>query len=472
MAFNSLEFLLFFPVVTGLYFALPHRFRWIHLLLASCLFYAAFIPAYLLILAFTIIIDYLAGIIIAGTTGQKRKFFLIISLVANIGVLAVFKYLDFISGSLATLFQWIHLDCSLPILNLVLPIGLSFHTFQAMSYTIEVYRGRQPAERHLGIYALYVMFFPQFRGRHEFHYDDVTNGLKLMLWGMFKKIVIADRLAVYVDAVYNNPRAWEGPVLIMATGFFAIQIYCDFSGYSDIAIGAARVMGFKLMTNFNRPYHARSVSEFWKRWHISLSTWFRDYLYIPLGGNRVSTGRLYFNLLVTLLISGLWHGAKWTFVAWGALNAFYILSSMWTKSLRIRFARLIGLTSRPALHRALGTAATFGLSCYAWILFRADNISDAIYINRQLLATLLHPLHAIQSLRHGTAGPITLSDLAIALSVIGFMELVHLFQRKRDMAAMFSDKPIWLRWTFYYVLSLAIMFLGEFTNHKFIYFQF
>src|SRR5678815_1064118 len=221
-----------------------------------------------------------------------------------------------------------------PFLKIILPIGLSFHTFQAMSYTIEVYRGNQKAERNFGIYALYVMFYPQlvagpierpqnllhqFYENHKFDYERVVNGLKLILWGFFKKLVIADRLALYVGAVYNNPTHHTGLSFIMATIFFAFQIYCDFSGYSDIAIGAAKVMGFKLMTNFNRPYFARSISEFWKRWHISLSTWFKDYLYISLGGNRVSVPRWYFNLFIVFLVSGLWHGANWTYIIWGCL---------------------------------------------------------------------------------------------------------------------------------------------------------
>ncbi len=301
MLFNSLEFVIFFPVVTLLYFLLPHRFRWLHLLAASCVFYMFFIPAYILILAFTIVIDYFAGILIENARGKSRKIFLATSLAANIGVLFVFKYYNFFSENLAQIASLLNVEYALPALSILLPVGLSFHTFQAMSYTIEVYRGNQKAERHFGIYALYVMFYPQlvagpierpqslihqFYERHDFDSNRVSNGLKLMLWGLFKKIVVADNLAVFVDAVYNQPRAWDGVNLIIATIFFAFQIYCDFSGYSDIAIGAAEVMGFKLMTNFNRPYHSKSISEFWKRWHISLSTWFRDYLYIPLGGNR------------------------------------------------------------------------------------------------------------------------------------------------------------------------------------------
>ena len=318
MLFNSFHFVLFFVVVTSLYFVLPHRFRWFLLLASSCYFYMAFIPVYLLILGFTIIIDYFAGIWLEKTQGKERKYFLIASLIANIGVLAVFKYYNFLNTNLSELLSSIGYINQIPNLSIILPIGLSFHTFQAMSYTIEVYRGNQKAERNFGIYSLYVMFYPQlvagpierpqnlihqFYEKHYFEYARVVEGLKLMLWGLFMKLVIADRLAIYVNAVYNNADQHSGKTLALATVFFAFQIYCDFAGYSNIAIGAAKVMGFKLMTNFNRPYFSRSISEFWKRWHISLSTWFRDYLYISLGGNRVKVQRIYLNLFLVFVIS-------------------------------------------------------------------------------------------------------------------------------------------------------------------------
>jgi alginate O-acetyltransferase complex protein AlgI len=490
MLFNSLEFLVFFPVVTVLYFLLPQRFRWFHLLVASCIFYMAFIPVYILILAFLIVIDYFAGILIENAEGHRRRLFLLMSLVANIGMLAVFKYYNFFSHNMTQLGHSLGASFALPLLAIALPIGLSFHTFQAMSYTIEVYRGNQKAERHFGIYALYVMFYPQlvagpierpqnllhqFYERHQFEYNRVTNGLKLMLWGMFKKVVIADRVAVYVDSVYNAPRLWAGPPLIVATIFFAFQIYCDFSGYSDIAIGAAQVMGFKLMTNFNRPYHAKSISEFWKRWHISLSTWFKDYLYIPLGGNRASEGRWYFNLFFTFVISGVWHGANWTFVAWGAINGFYLLFSIWTRRVRGRLARASGLASRPGLHKTFSMAVTFTLTCYAWVFFRANSISDAVYINRAVASSLIHPLTVLRSSAGGALGrlgPISRYEFLTVLGVIGFMELIHFLQRKRGMRAMLAEKPMWLRWSVYYALTFAILLLGEFSKRQFIYFQF
>ncbi|RYY07325.1 MAG: MBOAT family protein, partial [Sphingobacteriaceae bacterium] len=410
MLFNSYAFLAFFIVVTFLYFSIPHTKRWLLLLLASCYFYMAFVPVYILILGFTIVIDYIAGIQIEKATGHKRKLFLILSLIANVGVLVVFKYYNFINFNLTSFLTSFNYNNPLPYLSILLPIGLSFHTFQAMSYTIEVYRGNHPAEKHFGIYALYVMFYPQlvagpierpqnilyqFREKHNFNYQLVTSGLKLAAWGLFKKVVIADRLSIVVDSVYNHPQNFNSLGLILATVFFAFQIYCDFSGYSDMAIGLARVMGFKLMTNFNKPYQAKSLNEFWQRWHISLSSWFRDYLYIPLGGNRVSILGWYFNLFIVFLISGLWHGASWTYVVWGALHGFYLIFALITKNVRnkINHAVFIGKNS------FLPTLTTFLLVCFAWIFFRADNLQTAFYIAKNIFtgipSLLKNPHHLL-----------------------------------------------------------------------------
>ena len=332
MLFNSIPFLVFYPVVTLLYFILPQRWRWAILLAASATFYMAFVPSYILILFFTILVDYNAGLWIERSAGHRRRFFLVLSLVANIGVLAFFKYFNFMNANLRELAHFLHWNYPVPLLQILLPIGLSFHTFQSMSYTVEVYRGRQAAEKHLGILALYVLFYPQlvagpierpqnlihqFREVHRFDEDVFLSGVRLMLWGLFKKCVIADRLALYVSQVYDHPFQYRGLPLLVATVFFSVQIYCDFSGYSDVAIGSARSMGFRLMQNFNRPYGADSVPEFWRRWHISLSTFFRDYLYIPLGGNRTAPARWCSNIMLTFLISGLWHGAAWNYILWG-----------------------------------------------------------------------------------------------------------------------------------------------------------
>jgi D-alanyl-lipoteichoic acid acyltransferase DltB (MBOAT superfamily) len=308
----------------------------------------------------------------------------------------------------------------------------------------------------------------QFYEPHQFDAERATRGLRLMLWGLFKKVVIADRLAVIVDAVYDAPRHWSGATLVLATVLFAFQIYCDFSGYSDIALGAAQVMGFKLMANFNRPYYARSVSEFWKRWHISLSTWFKDYLYVPLGGNRGSPRRWYANLLFTFIVSGLWHGASWTFVAWGALNGLYLLGSIWTRDWRARLVTWSGLSRHPRWHAAVATLTTFALTCYAWILFRANSLDDAVYINRAIAALCLHPLS--QSW-HGLS-PASRLDLGVAVLLIGLLELVHRLQETQDLTAAFEAQPLWARWAAYYALVLSLLGLGEFGARQFIYFQF
>jgi len=366
----------------------------------------AFVPIYIFILGFTILVDYFAGIYIENTGGKRRKMFLIFSLVANIGVLAIFKYYNFLNQNFSYLMHGFGLTNPFPFLSILLPIGLSFHTFQAMSYTIEVYRGNQPAERHFGIYSLYVMFYPQlvagpierpqnlihqFRERYDFDYQTVVQGLKLMLWGFFMKIVIADRLAIYVNAVYNNPEHHNGTTLILATILFAIQIYCDFAGYSSIAIGVAKIMGFKLMTNFNRPYLSRNISEFWKRWHISLSTWFKDYFYISLGGNRVRVPRWYLNLFLVFLVSGLWHGANWTFIIWGALNGFYLVFAIITKDIRFKFNQIIGLNKFPKIYNFVQILLTFLLSSFAWIFFRANTVGDAFHIVSQIFTNQSNP---------------------------------------------------------------------------------
>jgi D-alanyl-lipoteichoic acid acyltransferase DltB (MBOAT superfamily) len=345
-----------------------------------------------------------------------------------------------------------------------------------MSYTIEVYRGNQKAERHFGIYALYVMFYPQlvagpierpqnllhqFYEKHEFDYDRVSQGLKEMLWGLFKKIVVADRLAMYVDSVYNNPTEHSGISAIVATVFFAFQIYCDFSGYSDIAIGAARVMGFKLMTNFNRPYFSRSISEFWKRWHISLSTWFRDYLYISLGGNRVGKNRWYFNLFIVFLISGLWHGANWTFVIWGGLNGLYLVFAILTESPRSKLARITGLTSKPHFYRFIQMATTFFLACFAWIFFRAANLDDALI----LISKMAH-----------LQGPLYIGDPSTFLYALAGISILIMVDFKREFyrgSLSFMNHPNRLvRYSVYTVLILLILSMGVLDGGQFIYFQF
>jgi alginate O-acetyltransferase complex protein AlgI len=396
--FNSFAFIIFFVAVTTLFFVLPHRLRWLMLLLASCFFYMFFVPIFILILAATIVVDYLAGILIEDTPDpRKKKIFLSMSIVSVCVVLFVFKYFNFFNANFAALAAALHWNYSIEALSILLPIGLSFHTFQSLSYVIEVYRGRQKAERHFGIFALYVMYFPQLVAGpierpqnllHQFHqqkYFDLSrlqDGLSLALWGLFKKVVVADSLAIYTDTVYNSSSHHSGLSLLVATYCFAFQIYCDFSGYSDIARGVSRVYGIELMKNFDAPYFSKSISEFWTRWHISLSTWFRDYVYIPLGGNRVSLGRNFFNLFFVFLLSGFWHGANWTFIAWGGLHGMYLIAERLWGIARMR----LGISNKGGLLRqGLAVLLTFHLVTVAWVFFRARDVATAFDIVRRML---------------------------------------------------------------------------------------
>lgn len=479
MLFNSINFLLFFPLVTLIYFILPSRVRWIHLLIASCVFYAAFIPSYILILFFTIIIDYAAGIMIEKEKGRKRKLFLILSLVANIGILAVFKYYNFFIENTNAFLHSLNITTRpIPLLDIILPIGLSFHTFQAMSYTMEVYRANQKAEKHFGIYALYVMFYPQlvagpierpqnmlhqFKEDHVFNSQNLLDGLRLMLWGFFKKVVIADRLSVYVDAVYNHPGNYHFLNLIIATLFFTIQIYCDFSGYSDIAIGAAKTMGFDLMINFRRPYLSKNIQEFWKKWHISLSTWFKDYLYISLGGNRKGRSRMYFNFAIVFIVSGFWHGANWNFLIWGALHALFIISFM-----LYRNQPGIKLPEN-FVFNSLGWILTFLLVSFAWIFFRANNLNDALLIIRNI--TTLDQTHSFQAVIKDPSQLMEfgLTSSLIAIIMTGIMFLIE-YKLEPELKSI-NNNPLRDIIFCSTILSLIIIF-GFFHKQSFIYFQF
>jgi alginate O-acetyltransferase complex protein AlgI len=495
MLFNSLSFLIFFLIVSSLYFALPHRFRWILLLAASCFFYICFIPIYILILAATIGVDYVAGILIERTPdAARKKAYLVMSIVSVCAILFVFKYFNFFNNNLAALARVLHWNYPIKTLRLILPIGLSFHTFQSLSYVFEVYRGRQPAEKHFGLYSLYVMYFPQlvagpierpqnllhqFKEVKRFDWQRLWDGVSLSLWGLFKKVVVADSLAIYTDTIYNNSRQHTGTSLLLATYFFAIQIYCDFSGYSDIARGISRIYGFELMKNFETPYFAKSISEFWSRWHISLSTWFRDYVYIPLGGNRVSLARNMFNIGVVFLISGLWHGANWTFVIWGALHGTYYL--VW-RSLEPYLSSagqlgdsgeiLPGGTLRVPTN-GYGVRAsrawdylrdgflillTFHLVLLSWVFFRAANLSTALETLRQI------------AVDHGPLfwDPIIVQGV-LAILLLGALDLFH---RRTGFWDAQHQFPKWPRLAYSVALLFGIVLFGVDTGTQFIYFQF
>ena len=476
MVFNSFAFLVFFPLVTILYFLLPHRLRWWLLLISSCVFYGWFKVEYLLILVFTIAVDYFAALWIEDSEGKRRKWALIISILANVGVLAVFKYANFAIGTANAALMKIGHE-PFDALDIILPIGLSFHTFQAMSYTIEVYRGKVPAEHNIFRYALYVMFFPQlvagpierpqnvihqYYERHKFDYNRAVSGLRLMMWGMFKKVVIADRLSLFVDQVYDHPFEYSGLPVIVASVFFGFQIFCDFSGYTDIGLGAARIMGFDLMKNFDRPYFSKSISEFWRRWHISLSSWFRDYVYIPMGGNRVSTMRRYFNLFVVFTISGLWHGASWNYVIWGALHGVYLIVGQLTGKLQ---GKIIGILKNDFLQKAIHASLVFALVTVAWVFFRAKRLSESKYLLKAMFSKASHSATEIWNMIG------TQNALVIILS-LALMEAVHWYQRDKSVGDWLALQPRWVRWSSYYLVFLSIIFFAVYSNTQFIYFQF
>jgi len=493
MLFNSMQFMVFFPVVTVLFYALPQRWRWLLLLGSSVAFYMAFIPAYILILAALILIDFTAGILIERTKGKRRGDLLLASIFATCCALLAFKYFDFFAVNATALAGFLHWNYRVDVLHIILPIGLSFHTFQSLSYVIEVYRGSRPAERHLGIYALYVMFYPQlvagpierpghllpqFREEHRIDSRGFVDGLKLMAWGMFQKVVIADRLAPFVNTAYAAPASHGGTALLAATVFFAFQIYCDFSGYTDIARGAAQVMGFRLVRNFDRPYLARSISEFWRRWHMSLTSWFRDYVYIPLGGNRAGSGRMCLNLMATFLLCGLWHGASWTFILWGALNGAYLAIGALTRGWREKMAGLSGIGNYPRLQGLVKAAVTFSLVCAGWTLFRADSAGSALLVLRKSAGAIGPSILAAFSPQSWRAllasSPLgeRPADFLLSLGLIALVWLVDLVRGRGSLIAESHKFPAAVRWAAYFALVLGIMFLGKFGQRHFIYFQF
>lgn len=477
MLFNSIPFFIFLFAVALCYFSIPHRFRIWFLLAASYYFYMCWHWEYIFLILGQTAIHYVCGRNIgASRRPTHRKAWLTVSVLSALGMLFFFKYYNFANDSAKALFRAAGVPYLVPHLDFLLPVGISFYTFQAMSYVIDVYRNDCAVERYFGRFALFVSFFPQlvagpieragnlieqFKEHHRFDIVRFTDGLKLILWGLFKKVVIADRLAVYVDRVYATPDYYSGITLAVATYFFAFQIYCDFSGYSDIAIGSARMLGYNLMQNFRLPYLATSIPDFWQRWHISLSTWFRDYVYFPLGGSRVSAARWTRNILIVFLVSGLWHGANWTFIAWGGLHGtFYLLGGFFRRAWRNIFPQNERLS---AMFKPLKILLTFHLVAFAWIFFRAASLGDAWLIATRILTQPVGSLYM---------GPSTLTT-ALSVLLILFLVSVQLLQYGGRISLYFSTArmPVQLRWAGYLTLVLGIMLLGKSSN-EFIYFQF
>lgn len=454
-------------VVTLWYYRLKsQKGRIMLLLIASCYFYMSFVPIYILILGFTTVVDYLAGILIERTKGKTKKLWLVSSIIANVGVLAYFKYYNFFIDNLNETLSLLGSSKEIPFLSIILPIGLSFHTFQAMSYTIEVYWGKQKAEYHFPTYALYVMYYPQLvagpierpqniipqlKTFQPYNKDSVKEGISRMLWGFFKKVVIADRLAIAVDRIFANSESSSSLALAIGAILYAFQIYCDFSGYSDIGIGAAKVMNLKLMENFSQPYLSRNISAFWSRWHISLSSWFRDYVYIPLGGNRKGEVRRRINVFIVFLLSGLWHGANWTFGVWGLLHG--TLVTLFPGKVRDRAGASINLKNAKT---AFWIVVNFILVTIFWIFFRAENIGHATsYLSRMF------------SMSNGN-NDIGLNSAELIFSLL--LIVIMLWKENRLPNHFIKDKNKYIL----YVVGMifACYFFGVFGENQFIYFQF
>lgn len=493
MLFNSLAFAIFMPIVFILYWAIPQKYRWIVLLIASYYSYMSWNPKYVLLILLTTAVSYICGIYVEKIESAKgKKWCIVIALVVSLGVLFFFKYFNFFSESVCSILQSIAIPMHPVTLKVILPVGISFYTFQSLSYVLDVYRGEVTPQRNFFKYALFISFFPQlvagpiertqnlmpqlFEDR-KFDPDKASEGLRLMLVGFVKKLVIADALSRYVDLVFDNVHYYFGMTFIFAAILFTFQIYCDFSGYSDIAIGTAKLLNVDLMTNFKSPYFATSIKDFWSRWHISLSTWFRDYVYIPLGGSRVSKARHQFNLIFTMLVSGLWHGADWSFVVWGGLHGIYqAVEGAAVKRLnKNKKPEEEGKTvsaGKARLIAVVKTVWTFALVSFAWIFFRANNMSDALYVVTHLHNGMLHLGNAFwKTMIDLQLNYTTLFKIVAAIAVLMVYDY---FNRERDLCHEFSRVKMPVRWLVYIVLvvTLVTLKLHGGTTQNFIYFQF
>ncbi|WKS95146.1 MBOAT family O-acyltransferase [Riemerella columbina] len=483
MLFNSLDFAIFLPIVFILYWFVTNRNLKLQNLLivaASYVFYGWWDWRFLILIILSSVIDFVAGINIANAkTEKKRKLFLSLSMLTNLGLLGFFKYFNFFIDNFTQVFSFFGHPISASSLDIVLPVGISFYTFQTMSYTIDVYRWQLEPTRDFIAFSAFVSFFPQlvagpierathllpqFYKKRTFDYEFAKDGIRQMLWGFFKKVVIADNCAHFANIVFNDYGDYGGTTLAVGAVLFAFQIYGDFSGYSDIAIGLSKLFGFDLMRNFAYPYFSRDIAEFWRRWHISLSTWFRDYLYIPLGGSRGGNWMRIRNTFIIFLVSGFWHGANWTFIVWGALNAFYILPSIVLKTNRKNLDIVAENTLLPNFREFLQMGITFSLAVLAWIFFRAPNVSTAVdYIKSMFVKWNV-----------GIGYPMKLlSGSYFILFFLAIMLLAEWLMRTREHPFQFARMkiPLWTRWCIYVFFTLSILwYAGD--QEDFIYFQF
>ncbi len=489
MVFNSIDFLVFFPIVTVIFFVIPKKARTLWLLTASYYFYMSWNPGYAVLIALSTIITYASGLLIEiFTKDRAKKLVMIASLAGNLAILGIFKYADFALQTLSSVTSRLGLGTVDKRLDLLLPVGISFYTFQALSYTLDVYRGAVKAEKSIIKYALFVSFFPQLvagpiersgnllgqvqkiQEANLWNFERVRDGLLLMFWGLFQKLVIADRASILVNQVYGNCRQYGFLELAVASILFAFQIYCDFGGYTDIARGAAQVMGFSLMHNFRQPYFAVSIKDFWRRWHISLTSWFTDYLYIPLGGSRKGIVRQYVNIMIVFGISGLWHGASWHFVAWGLFHAGYQIVG----NLREQIFQKTGKTASDGVQlsfsRRLGKQiVTFVMVDFAWIFFAADSLRQVYYILRQMMTTFQTVGIYEMGLDRGNW-----FMLLFGICILTIVDLVH--ERKESVFLFIDRQTVWFRWSLYLGLIWCIILFGiygvGYDSSQFIYFQF
>lgn len=502
MLFNSFSFLVFFPIVIGIYFIIPEKFKQPWLLIASYYFYMNWNATYVILILGITAIGYAGGMLIdraehgknkddAAKVARERKLWMIASAVLSLGILFTFKYLDFAIDNVNRLLQIAGSSAQLATsFSLVLPVGISFYTFQALGYVFDVYRKDVPVEKNFMRYALFVSFFPQLvagpieRSKNllmqlqkstKFDYESAKRGLLLMLWGYFEKMWVADRVAILVDNVYENYGNYSAGMVILATALFSIQIYCDFGGYSHIAIGAAQVLGIRLMDNFRQPYLATNIKEFWNRWHMSLSTWFRDYVYFPLGGSRCSKPKAYRNLMITFLVSGLWHGANWSYVVWGGINGLYQVIGRMTLGVRQKVRAFLHIKEDAFWLRVIQMFITFVLASFAWLFFRADGMGHAVDLIRYSISNGV----ILQQFTDGTIFRMGLSQLGIyqlifAMVVLLIVDIIH--ERGVSLRDWVAKRNIVIRWSIYLVVLVAFVVL-IIQNYgrpaaEFIYFQF
>lgn len=497
MLFNSTDFLLFFPLVTIIYYIIPHKLRYLWLLACSYYFYMCWNPKYIILLLFSTVVTYLSGLIIEWLKRSElddahkiigKNCCVAGSFVLNLSLLGFFKYFDLFVGSLSYVLGLLHIRLSIPSFDLLLPVGISFYTFQALSYTMDVYRDDIYAEKNFFKYALFVSFFPQLvagpiersknlliqiNEKHPLKYENVRDGLFLIFWGYFLKLVLADRIAIVVDTVYDNPATYGGFYLIVATVLFAFQILCDFNGYTTIARGAAQIMGFRLMENFNAPYFADNVADFWRRWHISLTSWFKDYLYIPLGGNRKGKLRKYLNIMIVFTVSGLWHGASFSFVLWGGLNGLYQVIGEILKPVREYLVQKFHICRESFSHHILKVIATFAMVDFAWLFFRAGSIGKSI----EVMKNMLHFNPVI--LLDGSLYTLGLNEkefhfLLYALTILAIADYFKF--KKINVLNKLQQQGMWFRSLAFALLFCAVILFGvfgpDYEASQFIYFQF